>query len=454
MAIQSLNPATNKVIKNFTPHSPDELENSLNRADLAFGSWRKTLFTERADLMRRAAQELKDNVNHYAEIITLEMGKPIRESKGEINKCALCCEFYAEHAETYLKDEDIHSDASVSYISYEPLGIILAVMPWNFPFWQVFRFAAPSLMAGNVGLLKHASNVPQCALAIEEVFRKAGFPEGVFTTALVESEAVETLIKDDRIKAVTLTGSEGAGASVAALAGSQIKKTVMELGGSDAFIVLADANLEETAEMAAKARMINTGQSCIAAKRFIIEEKIAPKFINRMKHYLQALKTGDTLDETTDYGPLARQDLAASVQKQVDESVAKGAKILLEGGRPDETSAYFHPMMLTDIQPGTPAHEEEIFGPVACIFVVKNAEEAIKVANESRYGLGASIWSCNVQEARKLARQIESGAVFINGIVQSHPALPFGGIKKSGYGRELSYVGIREFVNQKTVWVA
>ncbi|MDQ3291967.1 MAG: NAD-dependent succinate-semialdehyde dehydrogenase [Bacteroidota bacterium] len=454
MAIQSLNPATNEVLKEFSPHSPAELENLLNRADLAFESWRKTLYSERAELMRRAAQELNENVNHYAEIITLEMGKPIREAKAEIKKCALCCEFYAEHAETYLQDEAIRSDASVSYISYEPLGIILAVMPWNFPFWQVFRFAAPSLMAGNVGLLKHASNVPQCALAIEEVFRKAGFPEGVFTTTLLESADVEKLIKDDRIKAVTLTGSEGAGASVAAQAGSQIKKTVLELGGSDAFIVLADAKLEETAAMAAKARMINTGQSCIAAKRFIVEEKIAPQFIERMKYHLQELKTGNTLEETTDYGPLARQDLAASVQKQVDESVAKGAKILLEGGRPDENSAYFHPMMLTNIQPGTPAHDEEIFGPVACIFVVKNPEEAIQVANNCRYGLGASIWSCNVQEAQKLARQVESGAVFINGIVQSHPALPFGGIKKSGYGRELSYVGIREFVNQKTVWVA
>lgn len=454
MAIQSLNPATNEVLKAFEPYSSVELENLIAKADGAFAKWRKTIFVKRAELMRRAAQELRDNNLHYAEIITLEMGKPIREAKAEINKCALCCDFYADHAETYLKDEDISSNASISYVSYEPLGIILAVMPWNFPFWQVFRFAAPSIMAGNVGLLKHASNVPQCALAIEEVFRKAGFPEGVFTTALLESAEVENLIKDDRIKAVTLTGSEGAGASVGALAGSQIKKTVLELGGSDAFIVLRDTNLEETAKMAAKARMINTGQSCIAAKRFIVEEEIAQPFIQRMKFYLEQLKSGDTLAETTDYGPMARQDLAVSVQKQVNDSVAKGAEIILAGGQPDSESAYFHPMMLTNIQPGTPAHDEEIFGPVACIFVVKDAEEAIKVANDCRYGLGASIWSGNVPEARRLARQIESGAVFINGIVQSHPALPFGGIKKSGYGRELSYVGIREFVNQKTVWVA
>ncbi|RDC63913.1 NAD-dependent succinate-semialdehyde dehydrogenase [Adhaeribacter pallidiroseus] len=454
MAIQSINPATKEVLKTFNPHSPAELETLLKNADHVFEKWRATLFTERAELMRKAAQELRENVSYYAEIITLEMGKPIREAKAEINKCALCCDFYAENAETYLQNEEITSDASISYITYEPLGIILAVMPWNFPFWQVFRFAAPSLMAGNVGLLKHASNVPQCALAIEDVFRKAGFPEGVFTSTLLESAAVENLIKDDRIKAITLTGSEGAGASVAAVAGSQIKKTVLELGGSDAFIVLSDADVEETAKMAAKARMINTGQSCIAAKRFIVVEAIASPFTDRMKFYLEQLKTGNTLEDSTDYGPLARQDLAVSVQKQVNESVAKGARIILAGGQPDPQSAYFHPMMLTDIPPDTPAHDEEIFGPVACIFVVQDAAEAIRVANNCRYGLGASIWSSNVPEARRLARQIESGAVFINGIVQSHPALPFGGIKKSGYGRELSYVGIREFVNQKTIWVA
>jgi succinate-semialdehyde dehydrogenase/glutarate-semialdehyde dehydrogenase len=454
MAIQSVNPATNEVLKTFTPHTQAQVEQFLMQADLAFQQWRYTLFTERANLMRRAAQELKDNENYYAELITLEMGKPIRESRAEVNKCALGCEFYADHAETYLQDEEISSDASISYVSYEPLGTILAIMPWNFPFWQVFRFAAPALMAGNVGVLKHASNVPQCALAIEEVFRRAGFPEGIFTSLLISSDAVKNLIQDDRIKAVTLTGSEDAGAQVAANAGRQIKKTVLELGGSDAFIVLADADLEKTAQMAAKGRMINTGQSCIAAKRFIVEESIAEAFISKMKTHLQQLKAGDTLAPDTDYGPLARTDLAASVQKQVDDSVAQGARILLSGGRPDGESAYFHPMMLTDIKPGMPAHDEEIFGPVACIFVVKDADEAIRVANNSRFGLGGSIWTSNVPEGRRLARQVEAGAVFVNGIVQSHPALPFGGIKKSGYGRELSYVGIREFVNQKTIWVA
>lgn len=442
------------VLKTFSAHSVQETEQLLTQADQSFQSWRKTLIPDRANLMRRAAQELKDNAPYYARFITLEMGKPISQAIAEINKCALCCEFYAEHAEKYLQDEEISSDASISYISYEPLGTILAVMPWNFPFWQVFRFAAPALMAGNVGFLKHASNVPQCALAIEEVFRKAGFPTGVFSTALIESDAVENLIKDDRIKAVTLTGSEGAGMKVAGSAGSQIKKTVLELGGSDAFIVLADADLDKTAEMAAKARMINTGQSCIAAKRFIIEEAVANTFIEKMKAHLQKLKTGDTMAEDTDYGPLARRDLAETVQKQVDDSVSQGAQILLAGGRPDKESPYFHPMMLTNIKPGMPAHDEEIFGPVACIFVVKDADEAIRLANDSRYGLGGSIWSGNVKKAQRLARQVEAGAVFINGIVQSHPALPFGGIKKSGYGRELSYVGIREFVNQKTVWVA
>ncbi|CAA9267874.1 MAG: Succinate-semialdehyde dehydrogenase [NAD]; Succinate-semialdehyde dehydrogenase [NADP+] [uncultured Adhaeribacter sp.] len=454
MAINSINPATNEVLKTFSPHTLAQVEQLLAQADLTFREWRQTPFSHRAALMRRAAQELKENDKSYATTITLEMGKPIREAQAEINKCALACEFYAEHAETYLQDEEISSDASVSYISYEPLGAVLAVMPWNFPFWQVFRFAAPAIMAGNVGILKHASNVPQCALAIEEVFRRAGFPEGIFTSLLISSDAVENLIQDERIKAVTLTGSEGAGAKVAAVAGREIKKTVLELGGSDAFIVLADADLENTALMAAKARMINTGQSCIAAKRFIVEERVAEAFIAKMKAHLQQFKTGDLLAPDTSYGPLARPDLAATVQKQVDDSVARGARILLAGGRPDNESAYFHPMMLTDIKPGMPAHDEEIFGPVACIFEVKNAEEAIRVANNCQYGLGGSIWSGNLPEARRLARQVEAGAVFINGIVQSHPALPFGGIKKSGYGRELSYVGIREFVNQKTIWVA
>ena len=454
MTIQSLNPATNEVLQTFTPHSAEQLAQILTTADQAFERWQKTSFAERAQLMRQAARELNDRLSYYAEMITLEMGKPIREAKAEINKCALGCEFYAEHAEKFLQDEEINSDASSSYVSFEPLGLVLAVMPWNFPFWQVFRFAAPALMAGNVGLLKHASNVPQCALAIEEVFRRAGFPAGVFTAALISPDAVEALIKDDRIKAVTLTGSERAGAKVAGMAGSQIKKTVLELGGSDAFIVLADADLEKTAEMAGKARMINTGQSCIAAKRFIVVASIADQFISKMKAHLQKLKPGPTLADETDYGPLARRDLAETVQQQVDDSVAQGARVLLAGGRPDTESAYFHPMMLTDIKPGMPAHDEEIFGPVACIFVVEDAAAAIRVANNSRFGLGGSIWSGNVPEAQRLARQLEAGAVFINGIVQSHPALPFGGIKKSGYGRELSYVGIREFVNQKTVWIA
>jgi succinate-semialdehyde dehydrogenase / glutarate-semialdehyde dehydrogenase len=454
MMFQSINPATNEVLQTFASHSAAQLTQLLVTADAAFQQWRHTTLAERATLLRRAAQELQEQLPRYAKIITLEMGKPIREAKAEITKCALTCEFYAEHAESFLRDEEIASDASRSYISYEPLGTILAVMPWNFPFWQVFRFAAPALMAGNVGLLKHASNVPQCALAIEEVFRRAGFPAGVFTTALIPAEAVTELIKDDRIKAVTLTGSEGAGSQVAGEAGRQIKKTVLELGGSDAFIVLADADLEKTAAMAAQARMINTGQSCIAAKRFIVEAAVADPFMARMKAHLEKLKPGPTLAEETDYGPLARPDLAATVQKQVADSVAQGARILLAGGRPDSESAYFHPMMLTDLRPGMPAHDEEIFGPVACIFVVPDAAEAVRVANASRFGLGGSIWSADAATAQHLARQLECGAVFINGIVQSHPALPFGGIKKSGYGRELSYVGIREFVNQKTVWVA
>jgi len=327
-------------------------------------------------------------------------------------------------------------------------------MPWNFPFWQVFRFAAPALMAGNVGILKHASNVPQCALAIEEIFLKAGFPKGVFQTVLVESDAVDLLIKDDRVKAVTLTGSEGAGAHVASVAGKEIKKTVLELGGSDAFVVLKDADLELAAETAVKSRMINTGQSCIAAKRFIVEEPVVQEFVQKMKARMESLKTGDPATENLDYGPLARKDLAGSLADQVKRSVEKGAEIVLEGGQKDPDSAYFKPMILKNVKPGMPAFDEELFGPVAAIIVATDEEEAMQFANNSRFGLGGSIWTQDHIKGLKLARQLESGAVFINALVASHPEMPFGGIKKSGYGRELSYIGIREFVNQKTVWLA
>jgi len=381
------------------------------------------------------------------------MGKPISQSVGEVKKCANVCRFYAEKAEGFLQDETIQTQASKSFVSYEPLGIILAIMPWNFPFWQVFRFAAPALMAGNVGLLKHASNVPQCALAIEEIFLKAGFPAGAFTSILVGSDKIAKLLQDDRIQAATLTGSEGAGSKVAEVAGREIKKVVLELGGSDAFIVLEDADLDEAVETAVNSRMINTGQSCIAAKRFIVAESVADAFLEKMKETLDSKKTGNPLDKDSDYGPLARRDLAQELQKQVIESVAKGASVYLLGGHEEPETAYFKPMILTDVKPGMPAYEDELFGPVATVFKVKDEQEAIRIANDHRYGLAATIFTQDTAKAVKLAHQIESGNVFINAMVQSSPEMPFGGVKKSGFGRELSYIGIREFVNQKSIWI-
>ncbi|MDB5263732.1 MAG: succinate-semialdehyde dehydrogenase [Adhaeribacter sp.] len=453
MAIQSVNPADNSLLQSFEPLTDAELENALAQADNTFKSWRKTTFAERSRLMQQCAAVLEEEQRHYATLMTLEMGKPISQAMGEIKKCAAVCRYYAEHAENFLQDEIMKTDASKSFVSYEPLGAVLAIMPWNFPYWQVFRFAAPALMAGNVGLLKHASNVPQCALAIEEIFRKAGFPAGAFTTLLISSEKVETVIKDDRVKAVTLTGSEAAGASVAQQAGREIKKTVLELGGSDPFIILADADLDQAVETAVNSRLINTGQSCIAAKRFMVTEPIAEAFLKKMKETLQAKKTGNPMAEDCDYGPMARADLARDLQQQVNESVAKGAKIYLDGGHQNNDTAYFKPMILTDIKPGSPAYDDELFGPVALVFVVKDEDEAVRIANDHRYGLGATIFTRDLTKGENLARRIESGNVFINAMVQSAPGIPFGGIKKSGYGRELSYVGIREFVNQKTIWI-
>src|SRR5688572_4164342 len=454
MAIQSLNPATGKVVKTFSAHTPAEIETYLQNGEKAFQEWQKTTFRSRAELMRRAEGELSGNTEKYAQLITLEMGKPIKEARAEVKKCALACEYYAAHAKTFLADEEIKTAATRSYIAYDPLGIVLAIMPWNFPFWQVFRFAAPALMAGNAGILKHASNVPQCALAIEEIFRKAGFPEGLFQTVLLESDGVDPIIKDDRVKAVTLTGSEGAGAHVASVAGKEIKKTVLELGGSDAFVVLQDADLDKAAETAARSRMINTGQSCISAKRFIVEKPVAEEFISRMKAAMEDLKTGNPETEEVDYGPLARVDLAKSLMEQVQKSVEKGAEIVLDGGHQDPETAYFKPMILKNVKPGMPAYDEELFGPVAAIMIAENADAAIKLANDSRFGLGGSIWTQDNRKGQELARKMESGAVFINALVASSPEMPFGGIKKSGYGRELSYIGIREFVNQKSIWLA
>jgi len=454
MAIQSLNPATGKFEKTFQPHTSAEIETMLQKGETAFQEWRKTSFAHRTDLMRNVVGELNGNTEKYAQLITLEMGKPIKEARGEVRKCATACEYYAAHAATFLADEEIKTAATRSYIAYQPLGIVLAVMPWNFPFWQVFRFAAPALMAGNAGILKHASNVPQCAMAIAEIFQKAGFREGLFQTVLVESEGVDPLIKDERVKAVTLTGSEGAGAHVASLAGKEIKKTVLELGGSDAFVVLLDADLELAAATAARSRMINTGQSCISAKRFIVEKPVAEEFISKMKAAMEKLKTGDPTSEDSDYGPLARVDLAKSLGEQVQRSVANGAEVVLEGGQENSESAHFKPMILKNVKPGMPAYDEELFGPVAAIIIAEDADEAIRIANDSRFGLGGSIWTQDHRKGQDLARRMESGAGFINALVASSPEMPFGGIKKSGYGRELSYIGIREFVNQKSIWLA
>jgi len=453
MAIQSINPATQEILKTFDAHTDEVLENIVAQADTTFRNWHQTSFAERQNLMMKVAEILEQEVDYYAELISLEMGKPISQSMGEVKKCANVCRFYAEKAEGFLQEEMIQTQASKSFISYEPLGVILAIMPWNFPFWQVFRFAAPALMAGNTGILKHASNVPQCALAIEEVFRKAGFPVGAFTSILVGPDKIEKLLQDDRIKAATLTGSEGAGSKVAEAAGREIKKVVLELGGSDAFIVLEDADIDQAVETAVNSRMINTGQSCIAAKRFMVVEPVADAFLSKMKDILESKKTGDPLEKDSDYGPLARRDLATELQKQVIESVGKGALVYLAGGQEDPDSAYFKPMILTDVAPGMPAYDDELFGPVATVFRVKDEQEAIRIANDHRYGLAATIFTQDTAKAEKLAHQIESGNVFINAMVQSSPEMPFGGVKKSGFGRELSYIGIREFVNLKSIWM-
>ncbi|RZK59695.1 MAG: NAD-dependent succinate-semialdehyde dehydrogenase, partial [Hymenobacter sp.] len=387
-------------------------------------------------------------------LMAIEMGKPVRDGRAEAQKCAACCDYYAAHAPGFLADEEIKTDAGRSFLSYAPLGVVLAIMPWNFPLWQVVRFAAPALMAGNVGLLKHAPNVPQCALALEQLFHDAGLPPAAFRTLLIETEPVAGLLADDRVAAATLTGSERAGAAVAATAGQHLKKTVLELGGSDPFIVLADADLAKAAQTAAQSRMLNAGQSCIAAKRFIVEASVQTEFVRLLAENLQALHYGDPLDEATDYGPLARLDLAETLSQQVADSVAQGAQVALAGGQPQPGHARFSPIILTNVQPGQRAYTEELFGPVALVLTAQDADDAVRLANDSRFGLGAAVWTKNLAKAEAMARQLESGAVFINGLVKSMNELPFGGVKKSGYGRELSYLGIREFTNQKSVWLA
>ena len=453
MPIESYNPYTDRILRRFTAFSWAKTERILGQAHRAAATWPATTFAHRAGVLRRAAALLRERQDELARLMALEMGKPITDGRAEALKCATCCDYYADHAEEFLSDELIKTDAGRSFISYQPIGVVLAVMPWNFPFWQVVRFAAPALMAGNVGLLKHASNVPQCALALEKIFHDAGLPPACFRTLLIGSDLVEKLIADDRVMAVTLTGSEGAGAAVAATAGQHIKKTVLELGGSDPFIVLADADVALAAKTAAQSRMINSGQSCIAAKRFIVEKPVLKEFISHLKTHLLALRPGDPLDPATQYGPMARPDLADELSKQVNDSVAQGAKVELFGGQAKPGTALFRPMILSNIKPGQRAYAEELFGPVALVLEAKNANDAVRLANDSRFGLGAAVWTADPKKGEAMARQIESGAVFVNGLVKSMSEMPFGGVKKSGYGRELSYLGIREFVNQKSIWI-
>lgn len=456
MSIKSINPLNGKVIKEYTEDSESVVLSKIEKANKTWAKWRQTTFDERATFLRNAAKILKDRKEQLAVLMAEEMGKPLKEGIGEVEKCALVCDYYAENGAKFLKDNVIKSDARKSYVSYQPIGVVLAVMPWNFPFWQVFRFVAPGLMAGNCGVLKHASNVPGCALAIEEVLTKAGFPAGVFQTLLVGSKAVKKIIANPLIKAVTLTGSTEAGKKVAEQAGSLIKKTVLELGGSDPYIILEDADLEHAAEVCANSRLINNGQSCIAAKRFILVKKIEKEFLRLFKAKMAAKITGDPFDAKTDLGPMARKDLRDELHAQVQENIKAGAKCILGGNIPDRPGkhAFYEPTILTGIKKGMPAYSEEIFGPVASIITVKDVAEAIRIANDTTFGLGAAIFTTDIALGEKIAREdLQAGACFVNSFVKSDPRLPFGGIKESGYGRELGMYGIHEFVNVKTVWV-
>jgi succinate-semialdehyde dehydrogenase / glutarate-semialdehyde dehydrogenase len=454
MSIRSVDPTTGRVLVTFDETPPGELDRILADAERAFLDWRDRPLAERADRMREAARLLRAKKTDHAIAMALEMGKPVAQGEAEVEKCAWGCEYYGEHAAAFLTEQPRATDASRSWVRFDPLGPVLAVMPWNFPFWQVFRFAAPALMAGNVAVLKHASNVPRCALEIEQVFRAAGFPEGVFSTVLVGAGAVPGLIADRRIRAVTLTGSERAGSQVAEHAGRALKKTVLELGGSDPFIVLDDADLAATARAAASARLVNGGQSCIAAKRFIVLEAVAERFLDALVGEMAARRMGPPLERETEVGPQARHDLRDALHRQVADSVRRGARLLLGGSIPEGPGAFYPPTVLAGVAAGMPAFDEETFGPVAAVVRARDEAHAIALANESPFGLGASVWTRDPRRAERLAPRIEAGSVFVNGIVKSDPRLPFGGIKRSGWGRELSEYGIREFVNVKAVWVA
>ncbi|MBX6326153.1 MAG: NAD-dependent succinate-semialdehyde dehydrogenase [Chthoniobacterales bacterium] len=453
MAIASVNPATGEKLKEFPALDEGEIANRLGRAERAFQKYRRVAFSERSEMLEAAAELLLREKEKFARIITLEMGKLFRDSVAEIEKCARACRFYADNGERFLEDEVTQTDAAQSYVQYQPLGPVLAIMPWNFPFWQVFRFAAPALMAGNVGLLKHASNVPQCALAIEQIFCRAGFDDGVFQTLLIEPERVEKLIADPRVKAVTLTGSEKAGSAVASIAGREIKKTVLELGGSDAFIVMPSADFERALSTAVKARTINTGQSCIAAKRFFIAAEIYDEFLDQFVARMRSLKIGDPMDPATEVGPLATEQILQGVHEQVQKTIAAGAKLLTGGNRIHGPGFFYEPTVLVDVPRDAPACREEVFGPVASVFKISDAAHAIEMANDSVFGLGASVWTNDPEEQELFTSDLETGMVFINAMVASDPRLPFGGVKRSGFGRELGAAGIREFTNAQAIWI-
>ncbi|MGI8960893.1 MAG: NAD-dependent succinate-semialdehyde dehydrogenase [Bryobacteraceae bacterium] len=452
MAIASINPATGKTLKKFEPLSKQALGEKLELAIQVFREQRKTPYRERAQRLLKAGEIVEAGAERFGKIMTEEMGKTLKSAIAEAQKCASACRYYAEHGEKHLADEVIATNASRSFVRYQPLGPVLAIMPWNFPFWQVFRFAAPALMAGNVGLLKHSSNVPQCALAIEEIFCRAGFPQGSFQSLLIESSQVEDVINDDRIAAVTLTGSEPAGQAVAGQAGKQIKKTVLELGGSDPFIVMPSANLEEAVTNAVNARTINNGQSCIAAKRFIVAESIYDEFEARFVEGMEALSVGDPINPNTNIGPLATPKIREDLDGQVKRAIEAGARVLTGGHTIDGPGNFYSPTVLAGVSRKSPVYYEEFFGPVAMLFRAKDVTEAIEIANNTPFGLGSSVWTQDEREMEQFIDGIEAGQVFVNGPVASDPRLPFGGVKRSGYGRELSAAGIREFVNMKTVW--